>query len=177
MSGLTFPVSAEDHSQGDVGARCTLLEYGDYQCPSCGQAYGIVKRLQQHFGKNLRFVFRNFPLSEQHAHAEHAAEAAEFAAANGKFWEMHDLLYQHQDDLGDEALLRLADRLRLPADHLFESLRAGTYRPRMQADFIGGVRSGVNGTPTFFIDGQRHNGPFDHDTLADALRRRMDAVR
>ena len=173
MSNLTLPVTAEDHAEGDASAKCTLVEYGDYQCPYCGQAYPIVKQLQKHFGKDLRVVFRNFPLAEMHPHAEHAAETAEFAAACGKFWEMHDLLYQEQENLGDNALFRYVTQIGLPADKLGEALEAGTYRPRVRADFSSGVRSGVNGTPTFFLNGQRHDGSFDYDTLADAVQQEI----
>ena len=173
MSRLTIPVTAEDHAQGDAGAKCTLVEYGDYQCPYCGEAEPVVKQLQKRFGKDLRFVFRNFPLTEIHPHAEHAAETAEFAAAEGKFWEMHDLLYETQENLGDSALFGDASRLDLSAAKLREALEAGTYRARVRADFSGGVRSGVNGTPTFFLNGQRHDGSFDYDTLADAVQQEI----
>ena len=177
MSTLSPPIAAEDHAQGSPNAECTLVEYGDYQCSYCGQAYPVVKRLQERFGESLRFVFRNFPLAEAHPDAEHAAEAAEFAAAGGKFWEMHDLLYENQADLGEDALLALAGRLHLSADELDAALKAGTYRSHVRADFSGGVSSGVNGTPTFFIDGQRHDGSYDYKTLAGAVQRRVDAKR
>jgi protein-disulfide isomerase len=104
MTKLSIAVSAKDHQQGNPDAPCTLVEYGDYQCPSCGHAYPIVKRVQKHFGKRLLFVFRNFPLSQMHPYAEPAAETAEFASAHDKFWEMHDLLYENPDRL-DDALL------------------------------------------------------------------------
>lgn len=176
MSKLTIPVAAQDHSQGEADAQCTLVEYGDYQCPYCGQAYPIVKRLQQHFGKDLRFVFRNFPLSEEHPNAEHAAETAEFAASEGKFWEMHDLLYENQQRLDDDSLVALASKTQVSGDKLREALGTGTYQARVQSDFEGGVRSGVNGTPTFYIDGQRHDGAFDYDTLHTALHERIHAA-
>src|ERR1700722_13436808 len=105
MTKLSVPVGAKDHRQGDPGAPCTLVEYGDYQCPSCGQAYPIVKRIQKHYGKRLSFVFRNFPLTQMHPFAEPAAEAAEFAGANGNFWERHDLIYENHERLGGEELL------------------------------------------------------------------------
>ena len=173
MSKLTVPVTAEDHAQGEANAKCTLVEYGDYQCPYCGEAYPIVKQLQERFGKDLRVVFRSFPLTEIHPHAEPAAETAEFAAAGGKFWEMHDLLYRTQENLGDKALAGDATKLGLSADKLDEALEAETYRPRVRADFSGGVRSGVNGTPTFFLNGQRHDGSFDYDTLAAAVQQEI----
>ena len=148
MAKLSVAVSAKDHRQGDKSAPCTLVEYGDYQCPSCGQAYPIVKRLQKHFGKRLSFVFRNFPLTQLHPYAEPAAETAEFAGSHEKFWQMHDLLYENQNRLDDETK---------------------EFEPRVRADFSGGVRSGVNGTPTFFINGQRHDGAYDFASLVEAI--------
>src|SRR5712692_8809710 len=111
MSKLKIPVTAADHSQGSADAPITLVEYGDYECPHCGRAYPIVKRVQKHFGKGIVFVFRNFPLSETHPHAESAAEAAEFAGAHGKFWEMHDLLFENQERLSEPLYLELAEEL------------------------------------------------------------------
>lgn len=176
MSELTVPVTPDDHCQGEADAKCTLVEYGDYQCSYCGQAYPIIQQLQKHFGVDLRFVFRNFPLSEIHPNAEHAAETAEFAGTNGEFWQMHDLLYQNQAALDDENLLVLASRLHLSKDELREALHAETYQPWVKADFLGGVHSGVNGTPTFFVNGQRHDGGFDFDTLADAVRQQVETA-
>jgi protein-disulfide isomerase len=169
MSKLSIPVSDKDHRQGDADAPCTLVEYGDYECPSCGQAYPIVKRVQKHFGKRLLFVFRNFPLSEMHPYAEPAAETAEFAGAHHKFWEMHDLLYENQDRLDDALLFQLAEQLQLDPEKLRQALAAKEFEPRVRADFRGGVRSGVNGTPTFFINGQRHDGAYDYASLVEAI--------
>jgi protein-disulfide isomerase len=171
MSKLTIAVSDEDHIQGDRAAQCSLVEYGDYQCPYCGEAYTVVKKLQKHFGKRLSFVFRNFPLSKMHSWAEPAAEVAEFAGANGKFWEMHDLLYENQERLGNALFLELIDTLDLSPSQLQTALAEQTYRARVRADFAGGVRSGVNGTPTFFINGQRHDGSPDFDSLSEAIER------
>jgi protein-disulfide isomerase len=146
------------------------VEYGDYQCPSCGQAYPIVKRVQKHYGKRLSFVFRNFPLTQMHPFAEPAAETAEFAGANGKFWGMHDLIYENQERLGDDELLpELAKQLHLAPAKLLESLESREFEPRVKTDFSSGVRSGVNGTPTFFINGQRHDGPYDFASLVEAI--------
>lgn len=169
MSKLSIPISANDHLQGDLNALCQLVEYGDYECPACGEAYEIVKKLQKHFGERLVFVFRNFPLTQLHPWAEPAAEVAEFAAEHGKFWEMHDLLYENQDSLGEDLFRTLAADLKLPARELQTVLSDDPYRSRVRADFAGGIRSGVNGTPTFFIKGQRHNGPFDFDFLRTAI--------
>jgi protein-disulfide isomerase len=170
MSKLSIPVGAEDHVQGDPAGACVLVEYGDYQCPSCGQAYPIVKRLQKHFGKQLAFVFRNFPLTQLHPWAEPAAEAAEFAAAHGKFWQMHDLLYENQQQLGESLLLELSGTLELPSSQLMTAVAEHTYQERVKSDFRGGVRSGVNGTPTFFINRVRHDASYDFGTLTAAIQ-------
>jgi protein-disulfide isomerase len=169
MAKLSIAVSSKDHRQGDPAAPCTLVEYGDYQCPSCGQAYPIVKRVQKHFGKRLSFVFRNFPLSQMHPHAEGAAETAEFAAAHDKFWQMHDLLYENQDRLGNELFTELARELDIAPAQLIEALETKEFQARVRADFSGGVRSGVNGTPTFFINGVRHDGSYDFASLVEAI--------
>lgn len=174
MSKLKVAVGAGDHIQGDAGAACTLVEYGDYECPHCAHAHPIVKQVQEHFGKRLRFVFRNFPLSKMHADAESAAETAEFAGAHGKFWEMHDLLFENQDSLGDELYFELAEELELPVKQLQAALETGQYEKKVRDDFSGGVRSGVNGTPTFFINGQRHDGPFEYEDLVDAIEKALD---
>jgi protein-disulfide isomerase len=169
MTKLAVPVSDKDHRQGDPDALCTLVEYGDYQCPSCGRAYPIIKRIQKHFGKRLLFVFRNFPLSQMHPYAEPAAETAEFAGAHSKFWEMHDLLYENQDRLDDALLFELAEQLHLDLEALRQALASKEFEPRVREDFRGGVRSGVNGTPTFFINGQRHDGAYDYASLVEAI--------
>ena len=169
MNRLLVPVNANDHIQGNADAGWTLVEYGDYECPVCGQAYPIVKQLQERLGGQLLFVFRNFPLSEIHPSAEHAAEAAEFAAAYGRFWEMHDVLFENQERLEDEALIGLAAQIGLSAPKLRRSLASDIYRGRIERDFRGGIRSGVNGTPTFFINGARHDGAFNFETLLRAF--------
>jgi protein-disulfide isomerase len=174
MTKLSIAVSAQDHQRGNPDAPCTLVEYGDYQCPSCGHAYPIVKRVQKHFGKRLLFVFRNFPLSQMHPYAEPAAETAEFAAAHDKFWEMHDLLFENQDRLDDALLFELVQKLHLAPAELREALESKEFEPRVRADFSGGVRSGVNGTPTFFLNGQRHDGPYDFDSLVEAIDRVLE---
>jgi protein-disulfide isomerase len=130
--------------------------------------------VQEHFGKRLALVFRNFPLSQIHPNAETAAEAAEFAAAKQRFWEMHDGIFENQDALGPPLLLELAESLKLSAESLERALEAGEYAPRVKADFLGGVRSGVNGTPTFFINGQRHNGSFEFADLVEAINRLLE---
>jgi protein-disulfide isomerase len=178
MTKLKVPVGPEDHAQGDATAPCTLVEYGDYQCPYCGEAYSMIKRIQNHFGKRLRFVFRNFPLTQMHPFAEPAAETAEFAGAQGKFWQMHDLLYENQARLDIALLPLLAEQLKLSSAQLQETLERGDYRARVRADFSGGVRSGVNGTPTFFINGLRHDAAPEYQALHDAIEQAIaDAVR
>jgi protein-disulfide isomerase len=168
MSTLAAPVTAEDHAAGPATAPVTLIEYGDYQCPSCGDAFPIVQKLQKHFGERLRFVFRNFPLP-MHPYAEHAAETAEFAAAHEKFWPMHDLLYKHQANLSDEHLLTLAKELGLPAEELTKALHAGTYKARVQADLKSGDSAGVTGTPMFYVNGKLFDEDYDFETLAAAI--------
>ena len=170
---LKIPVTSADHFQGDPAAPVVLVEYGDYQCPHCGHAYPIVKRLQRHFGEDLAFVFRNFPLTEIHADAEAAAETAEFAAAQDRFWEMHDAIFENQAELSPETLLKFARELGLPLQELQSAWVDRTYRERVREDIAGGVRSGVNGTPTFFINGQRHEGSFELEDLIEAI----EAVR
>jgi protein-disulfide isomerase len=166
---LKIPVGPQDHIQGDSNAKCTLVEYGDYECPHSGRAYPIVKRIQKHFGKRLRFVFRNFPLNEAHPHAESAAETAEFAGAHGKFWEMHDSLFENQEQLGAALYLKLAAELKLKPEELRQSIEKREFAAHVKGDFTGGVRSGVNGTPTFFINGERHDAPFDYEDLLGAI--------
>ncbi len=177
MATLKVPTTSIDHSQGPESAEATLVEYGDYECPHCGRAYPIVKRAQKHFGKRLRFVFRNFPLGEMHPHAEAAAETAEFAGAHGKFWEMHDLLFESQERLSGQLFLGLAQELDLSAAALRKAFEDGEFKPRVRNDFSGGARSGVNGTPTFFINGRRHDGPFDFESLVLAIEEAISAAK
>jgi len=156
---LKVPVEAADHLQGAPDAPVTLVEYGDYECPYCARAHPIVKELQRRLGSRMAFVFRNFPLSEIHPHAEQAAEAAEAAAARGKFWAMHDMIYDHQTDgLEHRDLMQYAASVGLDPIAVGRDVTAHTFVQRVRDDFIGGVRSGVNGTPTFFINGIRFDG-------------------
>lgn len=173
MGRLTQPVGERDHAQGPADAPVTLVEYGDYECPHCGRAYPIVKDVQRRLGDRLRFVFRNFPLSSIHPHAEHAAESAEAAAPQGKFWEMHDYLFEHQQSLEDDDLMQYAEGVGLDTDRFVREMEAGAHQERVREDFSSGVRSGVNGTPTFFINGVRHDGSWDADTLVEAIEREM----
>jgi protein-disulfide isomerase len=174
MSLLTMAVSGRDHVQGPDDAPVILLEYGDYECPHCAEAYLIVKAIQRQMGDQLRFAFRNFPLTQIHPHAQHAAEAAEAAGAQGRFWEMHDILFEHQDALDDPHLLVYAAALKLNAQKFGQALLEHTYAERVREDFSAGVHSGVNGTPTFFINGVRHDGSWDIRTLTEAILDRVE---
>ena len=169
MARLRIPVTPEDHTAGDPDAPCTVVEYGDYECPDCARAHPIVQRVQKHFGERLRFVFRSFPLTQIHPHAEMAAQTAEFAGAHGKFWPMHDLLMENQPRLSVGLFEELARELDLNPAALVASLEKGEYAERVRKNFNGGVRSGVNGTPTFFINGVRHDGPYDYQALVGAI--------
>ena len=169
---LTLPVSDDrDHVQGAADAQVTLLEYGDYECPFCGAAYPIIKEVQSRMGDRLRFVFRNFPITTSHPHAEQAAEGAEAAAAQGRFWEMHDLLYENQQHLDEADLHRYAEQLGLDTGSFDDDLAAHVHAERVREDFMSGVRSGVNGTPTFYINGARHDGGYELESLLAALER------
>jgi protein-disulfide isomerase len=169
---LTMPVSEDrDHIQGTADAAVTLVHYGDYECPYCGAAYPIIKEVQASLGDRLRFVFRNFPISTSHPHAERAAEAAEAAAVQDRFWEMHDTLYEHQERLRDEDLRGYAEQLGLDVERFDKELAEHVHAERVHEDFMSGVRSGVNGTPTFYINGARHDDSYDFETLLAALER------
>lgn len=166
---LILPVSERDHIRGSAEALVTLVEYGDYQCPYCGAAHPVVEELQRVLGDQLRFVFRHFPLSQIHPHAEGAAEAAEAAGAQDMFWEMHATLYTHQHALDGPHLIRYASSLGLDPTAFRDALIERAYADHVHEDFLSGVRSGVNGTPTFFIDGVRYDGPPDFDSLLMVL--------
>jgi protein-disulfide isomerase len=168
---LAVPVSDRDHAQGGPpDAPVTLLEYGDYECPYCGKAYPSVRRVQRQFGERLRFVFRNFPLNTIHEHASQAAQAAEAAGAQGRFWQMHDLLYENQEKLADVDLRQYALKVGLEI-YRFEADMAGeVHAKKVRDDFRGGVRSGVNGTPTFFVNGYRFNDVVNYENLMAAVR-------
>jgi protein-disulfide isomerase len=168
-SKLTRPVAQRDHLQGSIDAPIALVEYGDYECPFCGEVYPIIKAVQERLGDRLCFAFRNFPLVNAHPHAQHAAEAAEAAGAQGKFWEMHDLLFENQDALADEDLAQYAAALGLDARRVIAEVLAGAHLARVHEDFKSGAKGGVNGTPTFFINGVRYDGARGVDALLAAL--------
>ena len=174
MSRLTQSVSAHDHAEGPADAALTLVEYGDYQCPYCGAAYPVVKEVQKTLGKKLRFVFRNFPLTQAHPYALIAAEAAEAAALQGKFWKMHDLLFEQQALLKPEIIPSWASRIGLNVEQLGNDIKKDVVEKRIQEDRRSGIRSGVNGTPTFFINGMRYDGPPDYNSLLAALESALE---
>jgi protein-disulfide isomerase len=166
---LAVEVNERDHAVGPADAPITLVEYGDYECPDCGNAYPVIKRLLAEEGPRLRFVFRNFPLSNVHPHASVAAQAAEAAAAHGRFWEMHDLLYEHQKNLDQYEMGQLALRAGLEIYRFESDLAAELFAPKVAADYDSGVKSGVKGTPTFFINGVRYEGEKDYGSLKKAI--------
>jgi protein-disulfide isomerase len=170
---LAVPVNAHDHVRGRTTGMVTLVEYGDFQCPSCGEAFPIVEALIEQLGDQLRLVFRNFPLTTIHPFAQVAAESAEAADSQGKFWEMHRQLFEHQAALEPDALARYGASIGLDLPVFVRELANHTHFPRVRADFIGGVKSGVNGTPTFFINGARHDESYDFETLLAAIERAM----
>jgi protein-disulfide isomerase len=177
MSSLQIPVTDADHVQGDAQAQVSLVEYADYECPYCGLAYPVVKRVQKHFGMRLRLVFRNFPLTQIHPEAENAAETAEFAAAHKRFWEMHDALFENQEALGPELYLSLVEALSLPPDGLKDAIERRTFRPKIRSDFMGGLKSGVNGTPTFFINGAHHDAANEYEGFVAAIDAELTSGR
>jgi protein-disulfide isomerase len=170
MDRLQVPVTVEDHIQGNAKAKVTLVEYGDYQCPHCGMAHPAVKAVQKLFGEQLWFVYRNFPLLEIHELAEPAAEDAEFAGTRRRFWEMHDAIFDNQPSLSLPMLLELADALGLDSEKAEEAIVQHEYATKIEKDMEGGVRSGVQGTPTFFINGVRHEGGYGIQDLAAAIQ-------
>lgn len=162
---LTLPVGEHDHVLGPKDAPVTLVEYGDYECTYCGEVQPIIARLKERFGGRLRYVFRHFPITSMHPQAQLAAEAAEAAAAQGRFWEMHDLLFKHQGELDRRHLLQYASEIGLDLEQFERDLKDGTHTRRVREDFMSGVRSGANGTPTFFINDVRYDGAWDLDSL------------
>jgi protein-disulfide isomerase len=149
----------------------TLVEYGDYECPYCGQAEPVVRELLDSFGDDVRYVWRHLPLSDVHPNAQMAAEAAEAAAAQGGFWEMNDKLLSHQEALGAEDLVRYAEEIGLEPERLWDDLRHREYAERVEEDVASADESGVAGTPTFFVNGRRHQGAYDIEGLTSAVQR------
>jgi protein-disulfide isomerase len=169
MADLTPPVSAEDHVDGSERAEFELVMFGDFQCPYCAAAYPIVRRIRDQMAGRLLFAFRHFPLREIHPDAERAAEAAEAAAAQGAFWQMHDRMYESGGALSRDDLLGYATELGLDPDRVGSELDAEVHRPRVQRDLDSGIASGVTGTPGFFVGGRLYGGSFDAQSLRAAL--------
>lgn len=151
-------VNTNDHAQGNLSAELVIVEFGDYQCPYCGAAYPVIKKLMKAYGSQIKFVFRNFPLSEIHPYARMAALAAEAAALQGKFWEMHDAIYEQQSSLNEAFLLSLAEQLHLNIDAFKQDLSSEKLDDKVDEDFESGMRSGVNGTPTFYVNDKKFDG-------------------
>jgi protein-disulfide isomerase len=166
---LVLPVGTRDHIEGLLTAPIILVEYGDYQCPYCAQAVEIVRELQYELGDRLCYVFRHFPLTELHPHAIRAAEAAEAAAVQHKFWEMHYQLFQHQSALSDTNLWHYARNLGLNVDRFESDLNKEQHLRHIQEDMRTGEESGVDSTPTFFINGVHHFADWDTGTLLNAM--------
>jgi protein-disulfide isomerase len=178
MSTLTVPVSrTRDHIRGDPDAPVMLVEYGDFECPYCGEAYGVVKALESRLGPVLAVVFRHFPLVTVHPYAQLASEAAEAAGVQGKFWQMHDVLFERQDALEPEDLVDYARELGLQIDPFVRDLKDHRHAAKIRQDFTSGVRSGVSGTPSFFINGLKHEGSFDAASLLMSIEQAAAETR
>jgi protein-disulfide isomerase len=170
MTGrLSVPVNDQDHIRGSMAAPATLVEYGDYQCPYCATAHPVVRELLDRRPDTVRFVFRHFPLTNVHQYAEVAAETVEAAAARDRFWQMHDWLFEHQEEFGPNYVRVAAEQLGLPPDAIDREVNEHLYLDRIQRDFAGGIRSGVNGTPTFYINEARHDGGYTLEELMEAV--------
>jgi protein-disulfide isomerase len=165
LSRLLLPIRPTDHVRGPEDAPYTLVEYGDYECPDCGRLYVILRDLQQDIASRLRIVFRHYPLSGVHPHAQQAAEAAEAAGAQGKFWEMHTLLFERQQALRTKDLIRYAGELALDVERFRDELKNERYAERVRADFLAGVQNGVYGTPGLFLNGVRYDGDWTKESL------------
>ena len=171
---MTTPINVgTDHIRGSVNAPIVIVEYGDYECPYTGMAYPIVKEIMNRFGDDkIQFVFRNFPLNEIHPHAQHAAEAAEAAAAQDKFWQMHDYLFEHQKALDDNHLLQYAENVGLDVNKFKKQMSGHDYTHLIEESLKSGINSGVQGTPTFFVNGELYEDSWDLDTFSNFLKTR-----
>jgi protein-disulfide isomerase len=166
---LATPVTSEDHAQGPLNAEVTLVQYGDYECPYTRMSRHSVHTLQREYPDNLRFIFRHFPLEEIHPHARTAAAAAEAAGAQGAFWAMHEYLFEHQKALEEGDLHRYAIDLELQPDRFESDRTSPEVARRIERDLASGERSGVQGTPTFYMNGIRHDGSYEVDSLRSAI--------
>jgi len=168
---LILPVTERDHVWGPTTAPVTLVEYGGYSCVYCAQAYLIIQKIKRWLGDELRFVFRNFPMSRTNPNAQYVAEAAEAAGAQGRFWEMHNFLFENHKAFDNGNLARCAKALGLDTGRFDREIVDNLYQIRVREDFMSGVRSGVYTTPRFFINDMRHDDSSDFDTLLDAIKR------
>ena|SRR2546423_7611357 len=173
MPKLVPPVNEHDHILGLKNAAITLVEYGDYQCPHCGAAHPVIKEIQKNFSRKLRFVFRHFPLSNVHELALPAAIAAEAAGRQHRFWEMHNMIFDHQPELSEFAFSEFAQELGLNMPAFRMDLQDHAIVEKVESDFESGVRSGVNGTPSFFINGSKYNGGYDYASLASSIEEKL----
>ncbi|MDB5227128.1 MAG: DsbA family protein [Bacteroidota bacterium] len=177
MSQLHPAVNSKDYIQGNHSASLELVEYGDYQCPYCGRAYPIIKKIQQKLGDDLKFVFRNFPLSDMHPDAFNAAIAAEAAAMQNKFWEMHDIIFENQQELDGESLFVYADSIGLDVERFKKDIQNDALVAKVEQDFESGVRSGVNGTPSFYINGEKYNGDWEEHAFTEYLKSQLEVIK
>ncbi len=168
---LSVPPSERDRIEGAIDAPIVLVEYGDYQCPDCGEVHRMIKAIQQQLGNRLGFVFRHFPQASIHPQAQKAAEAAEAAAAQGQFWQMHDTLLEHQQALDNGYLVEYANELGLDIPQFLQALWKHVYTERINEDIESGLRSGVATTPTLFINGIRYNDTWNLESLLAAIAR------
>jgi protein-disulfide isomerase len=166
---LVIPIDPRDHAQGPENAPVTLVEYGDYECPHCGKAFPIIKRLRETQKDRLRFIFRHFPQNNVHPHASVAAQAAEAAGAQKKFWVMHDMLFEHQEELAEVDMVQFALRAGLEVYQFEADLSSERFSGKVLRDYEGGVASGVKGTPTLFLNGWRYRGKLDYDEIQAAV--------
>jgi len=167
---LRLPVSERDHILGNENAEIELVEYGDYQCPYCGRAYYELKQVKKAMGDQLKFVFRNFPLTNMHPNALHAAVASEVAGDSGKFWEMHDILFENQNNLEDEYLVEYAQKVGIDEKEFETKFQEDKFQKKVEEDLESGLRSGVNGTPSFFINGEKYEGDYTADAMIEYLK-------
>jgi protein-disulfide isomerase len=177
MAELKPAVNSKDHIQGENTAPLELVEYGDYQCPHCGHAYPIIKNLQRSLGADLKFVFRNFPLAEMHPDAFNAAVAAEAAGLQQKYWDMHDIIFENQQELNLESLFLYAKTIGLDAVRFKNDIQKNELSTKVEEDFESGIRSGVNGTPSFFINGKKYNGDWEEDAFHQYLKSQLKKIK
>jgi len=176
MTPLKPAVNSNDHMFGNPAALLELVEYGDYECPYCGRAYPIVKDILQRMDGEIKFVFRNFPLSKIHPHAFSAAVATEAAGMQNKFWEMHDLIFENQRALEEENIFHYAKEVGLDLERFKNDMKQSAFADKVESDFDSGLRSGVNRTPTFFVNGKKYDGDWGEDQLFQFLKKQLAGI-